>query len=67
MFETDAKHLADACNGVSGGSYFHTIVLDCVDCFKHFKNVLVKFIRRFANVVAHKLAKATNSRSDLQE
>ena len=67
VFETDAKQLDDACNGVHGESYFHTIVLDCVDYCKHFENVLVKFVHRSVNVVAHKLARATSSMSDLQE
>ena len=46
---------------------FHTIVLDCVDYCKHFDNVLIEFTHRSTNVVAHVLAKATRSMSDVQE
>lgn len=65
IFETDAKMLADACNGVKGRSFFHTnIVLVSVELFKHFHdvlvNVLVKYVHRSANVVAHILARATH-------
>lgn len=30
VFETDSKLLVNACQGVQGRSYFHTIVLDCI-------------------------------------
>lgn len=30
IVETDSKLLANACKGVEGRSYFHTIVLDCI-------------------------------------
>lgn len=66
VFETDSKQLADACRNVQGASYFHTIVSDYVDYYKHFENVLVQFVRRSANVVAHKLARATYSSSDVK-
>lgn len=67
IFETDAKMLADACKGVPGRSFFHTIVLDCVDFFKHFDEVLVEFVHRSANGVAHTLARAAHSMSGFQE
>lgn len=67
MFETDAKLLADACKGVQGRSFFHKIVLDCIALFKHFYNVLVRFVHRSANGVAHCLARAAHSVSDVQE
>lgn len=66
VFETDAKQLADACRNIQGASYFHTIVSDCVEYCKHFDNVLVQFVGRSANVVAHKLARATYSMSDVK-
>lgn len=67
VFETDAKLLADACRGVQGCSFFHTIVLDCIDEFKHFDDVLLTFVHRFANSVAHTLARAAHSVSGFQE
>lgn len=67
IFETDAKMLADACRGVSGRLFFHTIVSNCVEFFKHFDEVLVEYVLRSANSVAHTLARATHSMSDLQE
>ncbi|WOH11565.1 hypothetical protein DCAR_0831054 [Daucus carota subsp. sativus] len=67
VFETDSKLLVDACNGSSGRSYFHIIVSECVDLIKHFENVLVRFVHRSANEVAHMLARASRSTPDLQE
>ena len=67
VFETDAKILADACKGVQGRAYFHTIVLDCLELFKQFDNVLVEFVSRSANEVAHKLARAAHSLSGIEE
>ncbi|XP_074337198.1 uncharacterized protein LOC141674388 [Apium graveolens] len=67
IFETDSKLLADACKGEQGRSYFHTIVLDCIQFFKHFDEMLVQFVHRSANEVAHTLARATHSMSDSQE
>lgn len=65
IFESDCKSLVDACNGGTGASYFHTIVLDCIELCKHFNNVLIQFVCRSANSVAHVLA--THSLSDLRE
>lgn len=59
--------LALACNGQGGDSYFHTIVFDCVQEFKHFDQVLVQFVFRSANCVAHVLAGAVHSMSGLVE
>ncbi|XP_074378458.1 uncharacterized protein LOC141719995 [Apium graveolens] len=67
VFETDAKLLAEACKGTNGRSFFHTIVLDCIEFFKHFDDVLVNFVHRSANGVAHALARAAHSMSGLQE
>lgn len=69
VFETDAKHVVDACKGVKGNSYFHIIVTNCIciDYCKHFENVLVEFTNRSANGVAHMLARATYSMSDIRE
>lgn len=66
-FETDAKLLAEACKQVKGKSYFHIIVSDCIDLFKHFENVLVKFVCKYASEFAHKLARATRSMSGIHE
>ncbi|KAL8094866.1 hypothetical protein AgCh_036398 [Apium graveolens] len=67
VFETDSKILADAYNGRRGNSYFHTIVNDCLELSKHFENVLVQFVHRSANGVAHLLARASHSESGLRE
>lgn len=64
IFKTDAKQLVDAYNGGQGRSYFHTIVQACVEFSKHFKNVLIDFV---SNGVAHMLARATHSMSDVQD
>lgn len=65
IFESDSQQLVNACNDEEGASYFHTIVSDCVDLCKHFNHVLVQFVRRSANGVAHLLA--THSTSGLRE
>lgn len=65
IFESDSKLLVDACKGLDGASYFHTIVSDCIDLCKHFNHVIVQNVRRSANGVAHLLA--THSMSDLKE
>lgn len=67
IFETDAKVLVDACKGVWGLSLFDTIVEDCVELAKHFDEVLFVYVNRFANSVAHVLARAAHSISGLSE
>lgn len=67
IFETDAKALADACKGVQGRAYFHSIVLDCIELCKHYDVVLVDFVHKSANVIAHSLARATQSMSGIHE
>ena len=67
VFETDSKLLADACNGNPGRSYFHSIVGDCVESIKQFEDVLVRFVPRSANEIAHLLARVSRSMSDLKE
>ena len=59
--------MADACNGSPGRSYFHSIVSSCVELFKHFEDVLVRFVPKSANEVAHLLARVSRSMSGLQE
>ena len=66
-FETDSQVLATACYGEDGNSYFHTIVSYCKLELKHFKHVLVKFVFRSANSVAHLLAQTAHYMSDLGE
>ena len=67
VFETDSKLLADAYNGGTGNSYFHSIVSDCIELSKHFDSVLVQFVHRSANEGAHLLARASHSESDFRE
>lgn len=67
IFETDPKVLPITCNGRGGDAYFDTIVSDCKRELKHFDHVLVKFVYRSANCVAHLLAIAAHSMSDLGE
>ncbi|KAL8126011.1 hypothetical protein AgCh_013344 [Apium graveolens] len=66
-FETDAKELVEACRSAQGNTYFHLIVLDCIDLLKHYDEVLVDYVPRSANVVAHELARATYSMSGVHE
>lgn len=63
IFETDSKLLADACNGDYGKSNFHSIVTDCIESFQYFHNVMVQFVYKSANAVAHMLARAYHSMS----
>ncbi|XP_074356529.1 uncharacterized protein LOC141696263 [Apium graveolens] len=63
VFECDAKLLVDAVNGSRGNTYFHAIVEDCTDLLKYFDEVLVLFTHRFANMVAHCLARVSCSMS----
>ncbi|KAL8113302.1 hypothetical protein AgCh_020567 [Apium graveolens] len=67
VFETDAKELVEACRSAQGNTYFHLIVLDCIDLLKHYDEVLVDYVPRSANVVAHELARATYSMSGVHE
>lgn len=67
VFESDSKLLVEAVNGSMGKSYFHTIVSECREIIKHFEEVLVVFVHRYANMIAHTLARATYSTSGLQE
>lgn len=70
IFVADAKLLVDAVNTVNGNqgnSIFHTIVDDCKEILKHFEDVLVVFIHRSANSVAHLIAKGAYSMSGFQE
>lgn len=67
IFESGAKLLVDAVNGKLGKTYFDTIAADCIELMKHFEEVLVIFVHRSANMIAHMLARATCSTSGLQE
>lgn len=44
-------------------TYIHLIVEDCIELLKHFDEVIVVFVYRSANMVAHKLARAACSMS----
>lgn len=67
IFETDSHVVAMTCKNKRAKSYFHTIVLDGTQSFKHFDHVLVEFVFRSANRVTHLLASAAHSMSDLGE
>ena len=67
LFECDAKLLVDAVNGGQGNTYFHAMVEDCVDILKHFDEVLVSFVFRSTNMIAHELAQVAYSMSDSME
>lgn len=67
IFETDSAPLAAACNGSPGNAYFGALVGDCLHLLKHINPVLVVFAYRSTNRVAHALAKASYSLSDLGE
>lgn len=57
IFETDYKLLIDASKGNIGKSMFDTIVEDCQELLKHFEEVLIVFVNRFANMIAHLLTR----------
>ncbi|XP_017256601.1 uncharacterized protein LOC108226171 [Daucus carota subsp. sativus] len=67
IFESDAKLLVDAIHAGHGNSIFDTIVEDCRELIKHFQEVLVMFVLRSANNVAHSSAQAACSMSGPQE
>lgn len=67
IIETDSKVIVDACTGGKGESYFGTIMNNCIELLKHINPVLVRFVYRSANNVAHELAKAAFSMSDVGE
>lgn len=58
MFESDAKLLVDTIN---------TIVEDCSKFFKHYNEVLVRYVHKSANNVAHALARAALLSPGLRE
>ena len=57
----------DTCRESKGRSPFHTIVSDCIDLFKHFRHVLVQFVHKFTDEVAHVLARAIHFMSNTHE
>lgn len=65
IIEADAKLVIDAIQGSGGRISFHMIITDCVHFLKHFNDVIVCHVRRYAYGVAHLLAKAGHSISDL--
>ncbi|XP_074346962.1 uncharacterized protein LOC141685777 [Apium graveolens] len=67
IFESDSKVLVDEIRGGHAKSIFHPHVEDCIELLKHFDEVLVIFVNRSANSVAHSLAQAAYSVSDPQE
>ncbi|XP_017239320.1 uncharacterized protein LOC108212100 [Daucus carota subsp. sativus] len=67
IFESDSKVLIDAIRAGQGKSIFDTHVEDCRELLKHFEDVLVVFVNRSANSVAHELTKAAYSMSGPQE
>lgn len=67
VFESDAKLLVDAFYGPKGKSCFDTIVEDCNELLKHYDDVLIEFVPRSANSMAHTLARAAHSSPGLKE
>ncbi|KAL8107520.1 hypothetical protein AgCh_024073 [Apium graveolens] len=67
IFESDSKMIVDAVNGNRGASMFDTIAEDCSELIKHFDGVLVIFVHRSVNKIAHLVAQAFYSMSGLQE
>ena len=57
----------EAIQDSQGRSIFDTLVEDCRELLKHFEEVLVVFVNRSANSVAHKLAQAAYSMSGPHE
>lgn len=66
IMETDSRVLVQACNGQTGEAMFGTLVDDCIHLLKHINPVLVKFTYRSANSVAHDLARAAYSMSEVR-
>ncbi|XP_074326483.1 uncharacterized protein LOC141664429 [Apium graveolens] len=64
-FQTDCYALAASCNGSTGSSLFDTIVIDCIGLSKHINQVLFSFAFHYANNVAHVLAHAAYSMTDV--
>lgn len=54
IFEIDSQILIEVCQ-ISRGIYFDTIIMDCIDLFQHFDDVLVVSIHRSANGTTHLL------------
>lgn len=67
IFEMDAKLVVEAIQKSQGQSIFDTIIDDCRELFKHFEEVLVVYVHRSANNVAHLLAQTAYSKSGPQE
>ena len=67
IFELDAKSVVDAVHDIRGYSNFHTIIEECEEILKHFKEVLVVFENRSANQVAHELTQVAYSMTDPME
>lgn len=65
IIETDSQVLVTACNGNPGEAMYGTIVGDCIQLLKHINPVLLRFVYRSANRVAHVLA--TYSESEERE
>lgn len=65
IFEIESKLLVHAVNGIRCRSYFDFIAEDCHELMNHFDEVLLVFVPRSANCVAHLLAKAAGSLSGL--
>lgn len=59
VFETDSKLPVDVCNENHGKLDFHLIVSNCVESFKHFDNVYIQFVYKFANVIAHMIVRVS--------
>lgn len=53
VFETDVKLVTDAANEIVGRSPFHLIISDCTSLSKHFDDVLICYVHRSANDMAH--------------
>ena len=66
IVETDSKSFAMVCNGTPGEAFFGTIAVDCIQLLKHINPLVVQFAYRYANSVAHVLAKVAYSMSGLE-
>lgn len=67
VFESDAKLLVDAFYRPKGKSCFDMIIEDCGELLKHYDEVLIVWVPRSVNSVAHSLARAAHSSPGMRE
>lgn len=67
IVEINAKFVVDNIHYSAGSSAFHLIIDDCKLLLSEFDNIQLRYVNRFANSVAHLLARRSGSVSDMVE